>query len=114
MNLSRVLPDLQCSLLCEDVRQESNGNFILIGVASFIRVPQLPVVAFKIAVFNRWVAGVGNFTETVRLLAPDQTTVMRQAQVKFALENPVHNATNLSVFAQVEFAKEGKIGRAHV
>ena len=31
MNPSRILPDLQCSLLCEDIRQEANGNFILLG-----------------------------------------------------------------------------------
>ncbi|GDY21524.1 hypothetical protein LBMAG56_28710 [Verrucomicrobiota bacterium] len=107
MNPTRILPDLQCSLLCEDVRQEANGNFILIGVAHFIRVPQLPIVAFKLSIFNRWTAGFGAFTETVRLLAPDQTTVMRQAQVKFGLQDPAHNATNLSVFGQVEFTHDG-------
>jgi hypothetical protein len=29
MQATRILPDLQCSLLCEEVRQEINGNFIL-------------------------------------------------------------------------------------
>ena len=57
MNPSRILPDLQCSLLCEDVRQEVSGNFILIGVISHLRVPQLPVTAFKLLLFNRWAAG---------------------------------------------------------
>ncbi len=107
MNPTRILPDLQCSLLCEDVRQEANGNFILIGVASFIRVPQLPIVAFKLSIFSRWTAGFGTFTETVRLLAPDQMTVLRTAQVKFVLQDPAHNATNLSVFTQVEFTQDG-------
>ncbi len=43
MNATRILPDLQSSLLCEDVRQEANGNFFIIGVVNFLRVPQLPV-----------------------------------------------------------------------
>ena len=43
MNATRILPDLQCSLLCEDVRPEANGNFILVGVIGWIRVPQVPV-----------------------------------------------------------------------
>ena len=81
MQPSRILPDLQCSLLCEDIRQEASGNFILLGVINFVRVPQLPVTAFKICVFNRWTAGVGQFTESVRLLAPDQTTVLRKGEV---------------------------------
>lgn len=103
----RILPDLQCSLLCEEVRQEINGNFILIGIIGFIRVPQVPVTAFKLCVFNRWTAGVGNFVETVRLIAPDQTTVVRQSQVKFALQDATHHATNVTLFAQLEFAAAG-------
>jgi hypothetical protein len=103
----RILPDLQCSLLCEEVRQEITGNFILLGVIGFIRVPQVPVTAFKLCVFNRWTAGVGNFNETVRLIAPDQTTVVRQSQVKFALQDASHHATNVTFFTQLEFAAAG-------
>src|SRR4051812_29296965 len=107
MQATRILPDLQCSLLCEDIRQESSGNFILIGVLNFIRVPQLPITAFKICVFNRWTAGVGQFTESVRLLAPDQTTVLRKGEVKFGLQDANHSATNVTVLGQVEFALPG-------
>lgn len=107
MQPTRILPDLQCSLLCEDVRQEANGNFILIGIIGFVNVPQLPVVAFKLCVFNRWAAGIGNFTETVRLIAPDQSTVIRQSQVKFQLQDPIHHATNVTVFGQSKFEAQG-------
>lgn len=107
MNASRILPDLQCALVCEDVRQEATGNFILLGITAFIRVPQVPITANRLCVFTRWCAGVGNFTETVRVIAPDQTTLMREAKVKFALQDPAHNATNLSVFAQLEFTAGG-------
>jgi hypothetical protein len=107
MQATRILPDLQCSLMCEDIRQEASGNFILVGVMNFVRVPQLPVTAFKICVFNRWTAGVGQFTESVRLVGPDQMTVLRKGEVKFALQDPNHNATNVSVFGQVEFAAPG-------
>ncbi len=107
MNVTRILPDLQCALVCEDVRQEVTGNFILIGVTAFIRVPQVPITANRLCVFTRWCAGVGNFTETVRLIAPDQTKMMRESKVKFALQDPAHNATNLSVFAQLEISAGG-------
>ena len=107
MQPSRILPDLQCSLVCEDIRQEATGNFILLGVLNFVRVPQLPVTAFKICVFNRWTAGVGQFTESVRLLGPDQTTVLRKGEVKFALQDANHCATNVTVLGQVEFATPG-------
>jgi hypothetical protein len=107
MNAARILPDLQCSLLCEDIRQEITGGFTLVGVINFLRVPQFPVVALKLSVFNRWTAGVGQFTESVRLVAPDQTTVLRKGEVKFALKDPSLHATNVTVFGQVEFKGPG-------
>src|SRR4051812_22036667 len=107
MQPTRILPDLQASILCDEVRQEITGNFILLGIIAFVQVPQLPVTAMKLCIFNRWTAGVGSFTESIRLVAPDQTTVLRQSQVKFALNDPSHNATNVSVFGQVKFETEG-------
>ena len=107
MQPTRILPDLQCSLLCEDVRQEVTGNFFLIGVINLIRVPQLPVVAFKLSLFNRWTAGVGQFTETVRFIAPDQTTVLRKNEVKFALQDAALHFSTVTVFGQVEFKTAG-------
>jgi hypothetical protein len=107
MQPTRILPDLQCSLLCEEVRQESNGNFFILGIIGFIRVPQLPVTAFKLCVFNRWTAGIGQFTENVQLIAPDQTSVLRKSQVRFELADASQHATNVTIFGQVEFKVAG-------
>ena len=107
MNPTRILPDLQCSLVCEDIRQEVNGNCFLIGVITVIRVPKLPVMAFRLCVFNRWTAGEGQFTESVRLIAPDQTTTLRKSDVKFALPDATLSATNVTVLAQIEFKAAG-------
>ena len=107
MTPARIFPDLQASLLCEEVRQEINGNFILVGVIGVIRVPQVPITALKLCVFNRWAAGVGTFMENVRWVAPDMTTLIRQSQVKFTLQDPAHHATNVTVFGQVEIPTGG-------
>ena len=107
MNPTRILPDLQCSLVCEELRQEVNGNFFLIGVINFLRVPKLPVTAFRLCVVNRWTAGVGQFTETVKFIAPDQTTVLRKGEVKFTLKDAVLSATNVTMLTQVEFKTAG-------
>ncbi|MGO8767019.1 MAG: DUF6941 family protein [Limisphaerales bacterium] len=107
MNPTRILPDLQASLLCEEVRQESNGNFFIIGVINLIRVPQLPVMAGRLCVFSRWTAGVGQFTENVRLIAPDQMTVLRKGEMKFELKDPSLHSTNVLVFGNVEFKTPG-------
>jgi hypothetical protein len=107
MEATRILPDLQSSLLCEEVRQEANGNFFLIGVINFLRVPQLPAVAGRLCIFNRWTAGIGQFTENVRIIAPDQTTVLRKGEMKFELQDPALSATGVLVFGQVEFKVAG-------
>jgi Family of unknown function (DUF6941) len=107
MNPTRILPDLQCSLVCEEVRQEANGNLFLIGVINVLRVPQLPIVAGRLCVFNRWTAGLGQFNENIRLVAPDQTTVLCKAETKFELRDPALHATNVMVFGNVEFKSAG-------
>ena len=107
MQVSRILPDLQCSLLCEDVRQEVTGNFIALGIIGAIRVPKVPVVAGKLCVFTRWVAGVGEFHENIRLIAPDQESVIRKCETKFVLKDPAPHATNIAVFAGTKFEVPG-------
>jgi len=107
MQATRILPDLQCSLMCEEVRQEANGNLFLIGVIHFLRIPQVPITAGRICIFNRWTAGIGQFTESVRLIAPDQTTVVSKGESKFELRDPAMSATTVMFFANVKFDVAG-------
>ena len=107
MQATRILPDLQCSLMCEEVRQEANGNLFLIGVVNLVRVPQLPIVAGRICIYNRWTAGLGQFNEIVRVIAPDQTTVLSSGEMKFELRDPAMSASNVMFFGQVKFETAG-------
>jgi hypothetical protein len=43
----------------------------------------------------------------VRLIAPDQTTVLRKSEVKFELKDAVLHSTNVTLFGQVEFKTPG-------
>lgn len=107
MQATRILPDLQCSLLCEEVRQEINGNLFIIGVVNVLRVPQLPIVAGRVCLINRWTAGLGQFNEAVRLIAPDQTTVISKGENKFELRDPAMSSTNVMVFGNVKLETAG-------
>jgi hypothetical protein len=93
--------------MCEEVRQEVNGNLFLIGVIHFLRVPQLPITAGRVCIFNRWTAGIGQFTESVRLIAPDQTTVVSKGESKFELRDPAMSATTVMFFGNVKFETAG-------
>jgi Family of unknown function (DUF6941) len=107
MQPSRILPDLQCSLVCEQVRREANGNFFLIGVLDGLVLPQFPIGLPGLCVFNRWTSGLGQFTSSVRLVAPDQETVIQKGDVKFSMKDPNRNATTLLVLQQIRFQEPG-------
>ena len=68
---------------------------------------KLPVTAFRLCVVNRWTAGLGQFTETVKVIGPDQATVLRKSEIKFTLQDAVLSATNVTMLPQVEFKTAG-------
>ena len=103
-----MIPDLQSSLLCDDVRQERNGKFILIGLFDAIGVPALPVAFQKICVVNRWCCGEGEFTQHSRILAPDgNTPVIEGKPVKVKLPDDEATATSVEFLLNVKFETEG-------
>ena len=103
----KILPDLQACILCEEVRQELNGNFILIGVLSSLVVPALPVTAFKLFLFTRWCCGLGKFRYQNRILLPDQGTSIAQTQGDLELRSVDDHLTQVSVFGNVQFQQAG-------
>jgi hypothetical protein len=71
-----------------------------------IRVPQVPITAARLLIMNRWCAGVGQFTETIRVIAPDGT-VVRKNSSKFQLGDPTQVAVLANVFGNLEFPAAG-------
>jgi hypothetical protein len=103
-----MLPDLQSSLLCDDVRQEINGKFILIGLFDMLGVPEFPVVFQRLCVVNRWCCGLGDFTQHSRILKPDGHSVLIEGkQVKVRLPDSEATATSIEFFINVRFETEG-------
>ena len=93
--------------MCEEIRQEANGNPMLIGVLTGLVIPQLPVTAHQIACFNRWTAGVGEFTENVKIIASDGSTTLCENKIKYELKRPEDILTNVHLFRNVEFKEPG-------
>ncbi len=103
----KILPDLQACLLCEEVRQEMNGNFILIGILGVITVPALPISAIRLCIFTRWCCGVGRFRYRYQIVLPDHTNVIATTQGEFELLSVDHHITQMSVFGNIQFQQEG-------
>ena len=103
-----MLPDLQSSLLCDDVRQERNGKFILIGLFDVIGVPAFPAVFQRLCLVNRWCCGEGKFQQHSRILAPDGTTpVVEGKTVSVTLPDSEATATSVEFFLNVKFEAAG-------
>ena len=106
--MNHIIPDIQSSILCDDVRQERNGKFILIGLFDAIVVQSLPVRYPRLFMVTRWCSGEGEFKQRTRILKPDQSTVLVEGQnIPIRLPSPEATATNVEVFLNVEFQIEG-------
>jgi desulfoferrodoxin (superoxide reductase-like protein) len=103
-----MIPDLQSSILCDDVRQERNGKFILIGLFDAIAAQRFPVRYPRLFMVTRWCSGQGDFTQRTRILEPDQSTVLLEGKhIPVRLTSAEATATNVEVFVNVSFEKEG-------
>ena len=107
-NSTPLVPDLQSSLLCDDVRQERNGKFILIGLFDMIAVPKFPAVFQRICIVNRWCCGEGDFSQQSRLIGADGDTVLVEGKsVTVHLPDSEATATSVEFFLNVTFDGAG-------
>jgi hypothetical protein len=102
-----MTPDLQAALLCEDVRIEASGSNTLVGVLHAIATPVLPVRVMKLCVFTRWCSGLGDFSQTTRILSEDESVELGRTETPFKLRNSDNHATNVAVFGGLEFSESG-------
>lgn len=104
----KMSPDLQSSLLCDDVRQERNGKFILIGLFDVIGVPAFPAVFQKICIVNRWCCGQGEFSQHSRIVKPEGNAAVAEGkEVRVKLPNNLATATSVEFFLNVRIDAPG-------
>ncbi len=102
-----VLPDLQASVICEDVRQEVNGMQTLVGIINLIPARMLPVALLKLCVWTRWCSGVGRFRQNARILGVDDQHVLAESKIDFELKELEGHVTNVNLFTGVQFQQYG-------
>ena len=106
-SLERMIPDLQASFACEDVRVEASGAHSIVGIVNFIGAPSLPIQVIKLCVWTRWSSGVGEFEQITRLVGPDEMTVLATATTQFRLGNEESHTTNVNIFGGLQFTEPG-------
>ncbi len=101
-----MIPDLQASFPCEDVRVEATGSHTIVGIINGITAPNFPVRLMKFCIWTRWCSGSGNFKQTTRLLNPEEKPIAF-VETPFMLDDEESHVVNVNVFAGVEFFAPG-------
>jgi hypothetical protein len=107
MDPESVLPDLQASVICEDVRQEMNGMQTLVGIINVIPARMLPVALLKLCVWTRWCGGIGRFRQVARIVGVDDQHKLAESQIDFELKELEGHVTNVNLFTGVQFQQYG-------
>ena len=103
-----MTPDLQFSVLCDDVRREDNGKLILIGLFEMVGGPQYPMTYPSLHVVNRWCNGEGDYRQKVRLVSGENITIVETQESPVQLRDVMGNVTAVSIFRNIVLPKPGK------
>lgn len=99
-------PTLQFSVLCDGIAtpEEMNKKPVFIGVFSNL---VKPMVIPQFFIVNRWINGLGEHEQTIRILDPDLKEIAKTVKQKFSLASKVNAADIFSGFVNLSFPKAG-------
>lgn len=104
-----IRPNLQFSLLCDDVRREDNGKFMLIGIFEAITAKTFPATHPSLYVVNRWCKGQGSFLQKIRIVnSRDKTIIFQTNDQAFDLADIDGHHTLISKVNNLVFKGPGK------
>ena len=104
-----IKPNLQFSVVCDDVRREDNGKFMLLGIFEAINAREFPARHYTMFVANRWCKGEGSFTQKIRIIsAKDKAIVFQTEEQPFQLADIDTHHTIISKFNNLLFQDPGK------
>jgi hypothetical protein len=104
-----IRPNLQFSVLCDDVKREDNGKFMLIGLFEAINAKHFPATHPTLYVVNRWCKGEGSFTQKIRIVnSADASVVFETDDQRFELRDIDSHHTLISRINNLVFPASGK------
>lgn len=99
-------PIIQFSVLCDGIAtpQEMRGKPVFIGIFNQLLKP-MTIPQFFIA--NRWISGVGEHTQVIKILDPELKEIAKTNAQKFNLKSKVESADLVNAFVNLNFPKAG-------
>lgn len=103
----KMRPQLNFTLLCDDIRQELGGKISLMGIFENIYATSFPAIHPRLAIMNEWADGLGEFEATLRILSPDRKTVLRESITRLKLVDARFKHRDISIHLNIEFREPG-------
>lgn len=103
----KMRPQLNFTLLCDDIRQELGGKISLMGIFENIYATSFPAIHPRLAIMNEWADGLGEFEATLRILSPDRKTVLRETITRLKLVDARFKHRDISIHLNIEFREPG-------
>lgn len=105
----KIKPNLQFSVVCDDVRRENNGKFMLLGLFEAINSPKFPATHQTLFVANRWCKGEGEFIQKIRIVnSKDNSVIFQTNDQAFNIPDINAHHTLISRFNSLVFPNPGK------
>ncbi|MBI1882978.1 MAG: hypothetical protein HYS08_02095 [Chlamydiae bacterium] len=104
----RILPDLQFTVLCDDVRREHNGKLILLGLFETVGASRFPIIHPTLFVVNRWCNGVGEYRQNTVIRQPDNSVLAEDALTAIKLDDLKAKHTVIARFNNLRFSNPGE------
>lgn len=103
-----IEPTLLFSVMCDDVRREDNGKFMLIGLFETVGSLVFPAVHPTLFIVNCWTSGLGSFRQKTRILAPDGKVLLEDKETEFILKDLKAKHKVIARFNNIKFIIPGE------
>ena len=108
MTTTTIEPALLYSVLCDDVRREDNGKFILLGLFETVGAREFPAAHPILFIVNGWIGGVGSFRQYSRILDPNGQEIARDQETAFQLATLKARHSVIARFNNLELPQAGE------
>jgi hypothetical protein len=104
-----IEPDLQYSVLCDEVRREDNGKLMFLGLFEHIGSVGFPMQHPRLCVANKWCNGMGKWTQQTRLVDENDTVVAQNPPIEFEIASLEDHFTAIQMFNSIVFPAPGRV-----
>ncbi|MFH0839470.1 MAG: hypothetical protein V1883_00440 [Candidatus Omnitrophota bacterium] len=108
VNEETIIPTLLFSVLCDDVRREDNGKFILIGLFETIGARKFPAIHPVLFIMNCWTSGLGNFRQRSRVVDKNGRLLAEDKETAFSLQDLKAKHRIIARFNNLKFDTAGE------